>query len=98
MMNTCQSHPKYGKAESFREELKGSNLRVQEIERVLQGLKMEHADIDRKLESLKHRTGGGGASSGNSEVVYNTLYGSKFNLPSLLNSAFVGASSSRQAM
>ena len=27
MMNTCQSHPKYGKADSFREELKVANHR-----------------------------------------------------------------------
>ena len=31
MMNTCQSHPKYGKADSFREELKVANHRYNSI-------------------------------------------------------------------
>ena len=57
MMNTYQSHPKYGKADTFREELKAANLRVQDIEKVLRGLKDQHADIERKLESLKGQRG-----------------------------------------
>ena len=33
---------------------------MQEIERVLQGLKQEHSEVDAKLAQLKHRGGGGG--------------------------------------
>ena len=76
MVSTYQSHPKYGKADTFREELKAANLRVQDIENHLAGLKNQHADIDRRLESLKgrdrHRTAN--APDVYSDSVQQTVY------------------------
>ena len=57
MITACQSHPKYGKPDKFREELQSANQRVQEVERVLRELKAEHTAVERKLETLKEKQG-----------------------------------------
>ena len=101
MVSTYQSHPKYGKADTFREELKAANLRVQDIENHLAGLKAQHADIDRRLESLKgdrHRT----ADVYSEQTVYTSpgpILGQRNNgarvssSPSIKSSLSVGSSS-----
>ena len=95
MMNTYQSHPKYGKADTFREELKAANLRVQDIEKVLRGLKDQHADIDRKLESLK---GGQRGDAYTPVQIQRNNQARISSSPSIKSSLSVGSSSGRDQL
>ena len=55
MVQTCSVEPKYGKSDAFKKEVDGVAVHVQELERLLQSLQSEHAEVESRLEGLKNR-------------------------------------------
>ena len=55
MVQTCSVEPKYGKSDAFKKEVEGVAVHVHELEKLLQSLQAEHADVESRLQGLKAR-------------------------------------------
>merc|ERR1712226_512838 len=55
MVQTCSVEPKYGKSDAFKKEVDGVAVQVQELEKLLQSLNAEHAEVQGRLDGLKNR-------------------------------------------